>query len=1122
MHDSSITVTDSLSPNVSVSSALGIKGGLRIRPHTINQKAHAILRRAEASGDSTDDEDESDVVCFRLFAHKHINLKPGKELLLTVATVDGRFKERILMFEGNLKGFDETSDPEGTTQVEEEPQVIEEEEDMIPQAAIPPKMRRQWTRKLEEVSPVILRTPVARASAGVQAQPIYVSSAVQACSEHSSLSIQLQPSYTSSAVQADPLPLPSYASLDIQTDPIIPSSDLASVPHITDAESQHGTSLSPMLLSSSGSPVIPPLFFRQGKLQDMSLSPMRVKLEELEQNIPPSSEVSVQINQPVKEETIEVLLEHPPPRRPHFVTDVFALDNPERPPSPMSPPPPTPRNPIVSGGSVTSFLGTAILPAEDALPLVSMDEPERILQAAADPTPKPYTDAKHRRRLKNKARLGAEAQAAAQCSYIVDGPESSGVKATGGRDPPNPYSTPAGEWTSPVYPILSSPQTLRLSSRALQATTQGAVASSSKVTPRASSVVSASVVSLATTTTSNRTTEKASNTATKQPHRRDVDVSPPDLKAIACIPAGPSSNPLSIRPSSASYPTVLPSALVRPKVAAAAAATTKKRVVVGRGWPIVRTVAATTSAVPNTNTSQAPTKSSTNSRDLSGVLGYASPSPPPASVPANKWKRIDSDFSIAVQPRNDLPVDMVMSPPPSPIADKNSANNEGVSALISLKDRISMAESSRFQDRILPINSDYSAKGQTGASVAFTLFAGSSEKSPIVANTRKYGTQLSAFHPLPAKPPCSNNDTADSLRGIKRERLASPDLWTAPGIMRIQHERRKHRWPTIKPSYAVLLKGDGDLGIRRIAFSSDGAYLAMYCWDRTLRIWSTKVRLEVARLSHNAQVIGIAWVDNETAVMTLGEDGVLAKWTRGQQREQWEWGRLVNVSAEKGEPGDTVCLACARGRIAVAFPKSGVKVWKWHNGTWLAQRSIMRTNVTALKFVEGGDALLGGTREGAVWHCAVPNGTMRVYAFIQSSITSIDINPTGTHALITQASGSACIVALGAQEERRVVRSYLEQEVRDGVPGGIFATEGQAVVFGALEGCLLVWDTQKGVVVYGMQHAEGDLIQAAASCSGPDGCVVTGTREGRLVWWPQPTEQAHGPPNGSRKRAKVK
>lgn len=119
-----------------------------------------------------------------------------------------------------------------------------------------------------------------------------------------------------------------------------------------------------------------------------------------------------------------------------------------------------------------------------------------------------------------------------------------------------------------------------------------------------------------------------------------------------------------------------------------------------------------------------------------------------------------------------------------------------------------------------------------------------------------------------------------------------------------------------------------------------------------------------------------------------------------------------------------MCLACARDRIAVAFPKSGVKVWIWckgkrliilrrlilsglfFTGSWLAQRSIMRTNVTALKFIDGGDALLGGTREGVVyvgrrvgctaliiqvvcrWHCAVPNGTMKVYAFLQSSMSA--------------------------------------------------------------------------------------------------------------------------------------
>jgi len=35
-------------------------------------------------------------------------------------------------------------------------------------------------------------------------------------------------------------------------------------------------------------------------------------------------------------------------------------------------------------------------------------------------------------------------------------------------------------------------------------------------------------------------------------------------------------------------------------------------------------------------------------------------------------------------------------------------------------------------------------------------------------------------------------------------------------------------------------------------------------------------------------------------------------------------------------------------------------------GTWLAQRSILRQNVSAIKFVEDGEALVGGTRDGAL------------------------------------------------------------------------------------------------------------------------------------------------------------
>ncbi|KAJ7684500.1 WD40-repeat-containing domain protein [Mycena polygramma] len=292
-------------------------------------------------------------------------------------------------------------------------------------------------------------------------------------------------------------------------------------------------------------------------------------------------------------------------------------------------------------------------------------------------------------------------------------------------------------------------------------------------------------------------------------------------------------------------------------------------------------------------------------------------------------------------------------------------------------------------------------------------------------------------------------------------------------------------------------------------FSCAGFIVFWYTgWDQTLRIWNSKTRLEVACLSHNSQVVGLAWLDNEAAVLSLGEDGVLGKWTRIGPQNHWQWGRVLNVGSEKRALEDTVCLACARDRIAVAFPQSGVKVWIWCKGSWLAQRSIMRTNVTALKFIDDGDALLGGTREGVVWHCAVPNGMMQVYAFLQSSITSISINPTGMQALIAQAGGSACIVSLGAQDEKRVGQSYLETDLRDGTPGAIFTTQGTTVVFGTADGSLLVWDAQTGTILYGMDHPDQDGEMACfvyiSSWDGPQGYVVAGTRQGRLLWWPEP------------------
>ena len=96
-----------------------------------------------------------------------------------------------------------------------------------------------------------------------------------------------------------------------------------------------------------------------------------------------------------------------------------------------------------------------------------------------------------------------------------------------------------------------------------------------------------------------------------------------------------------------------------------------------------------------------------------------------------------------------------------------------------------------------------------------------------------------------------------------------------------------------------------------------------------------------------------------------------------QNQNHWQWAKLLEAGKE-----ESVCFTYKRDRLAVAFPRFGVKVWLWIKGlclsqvsestvrfvlgTWQPQRSILRQNVTCIKFVEDGDALLGGTSDGVL------------------------------------------------------------------------------------------------------------------------------------------------------------
>lgn len=120
-----------------VASVLGVKGQLRFHPHGSTQKAHVVLRQVELSEES-DDEGDSPMVYFSLFAHKRIEVKPGKEILLAVATPDGKFLDSPVVFAGKLSGEDDLA-PSTSLQ----PSRIESLPRTQP-SILPPKLRKPW------------------------------------------------------------------------------------------------------------------------------------------------------------------------------------------------------------------------------------------------------------------------------------------------------------------------------------------------------------------------------------------------------------------------------------------------------------------------------------------------------------------------------------------------------------------------------------------------------------------------------------------------------------------------------------------------------------------------------------------------------------------------------------------------------------------------------------------------------------------------------------------------------------------------------------------------------------------------------------------------------------------
>lgn len=129
-----------------VASILGITGPLHFHPHGSTQKAHVVLRQVSISEDSDEDADPS-TVFFSLFAQKRIEVKPGKEILLAVASPDGRFIETPVILAAKVSNGPVVSDGHALS-VKNRSSVLA----LAKESTMPPKMRKTWSKRFDLTS----------------------------------------------------------------------------------------------------------------------------------------------------------------------------------------------------------------------------------------------------------------------------------------------------------------------------------------------------------------------------------------------------------------------------------------------------------------------------------------------------------------------------------------------------------------------------------------------------------------------------------------------------------------------------------------------------------------------------------------------------------------------------------------------------------------------------------------------------------------------------------------------------------------------------------------------------------------------------------------------------------
>ncbi|KAK0458492.1 uncharacterized protein EV420DRAFT_359122 [Desarmillaria tabescens] len=612
MGDTSSMDGESSSLVTSITSILGIKSQtLRFRPHKSTQKPHVILRRVQVSRDSDSGASLGCSVYFSLFAQKRIEVKPGKEILLAIASSDERFKDQAMVLEGDTE--------ESESEHEEDPGVCprchgrkEREESAPPlQVSMPPKMRRAWNRNLEDTSPAPDTGSATRVSVGVQAAPSFSTVSVQSQPRTSCASVQAQCSTTFAYVQTSLPSLPMHVSSQTQTLDAHVATEVQKKIQLslnTDSVSEDARerSLSPMELDSQCSSAPDSPVFSPTGVPAMiavldsttntptsissSLDAVDMQISPIESSASPLTPLPqyMRLPSPIKQEDSDSIDLVKTDSLLGFRLSDDPICNAEK-----------------SGKSDNASVDLSEVPRTSSGVAIDGSRPQKSSVGVEESKPlkrvipNPFVSAGFVSDF-----IGSERKRTPVNVHVSSTEPSTSQEGVTERQASTPRDAATGVIAGATKEKGS--QVLNDASLCKSRLPSKPIPTEPRAARRKPPTVPRSMLALSTTNPPSENT----STATGSP--------PPDAKSLAYLAPGSASNPLGIRPCSG---------LPTPRQTPVSSNPTKKRVVLGSDWPLTKAMSvnvgsASKSSLPPSNGSR-----------LLDIEGYASPSPPSSPPP---------------------------------------------------------------------------------------------------------------------------------------------------------------------------------------------------------------------------------------------------------------------------------------------------------------------------------------------------------------------------------------------------------------------------------------------------------------------------------------------------------